>query len=230
MNNKELTFHYRQMYDAAVAAIVHQRYQLDTMLDCPTDNRRGITLLIRPTKSVRKNIVQFLQQIQQIEPEQYYYPETDMHLTVLSIVSCVEGFVLEDVDLLKVKTIIQDTLAKMPRFLIDFYGITASPSCILIQGFPKQETLNLMRERLREAFAQSNLGLSIDARYTLNTAHMTVIRLRKPLQDSGLFCRYIDRYRTFDFGSAQVDTIELVYNDWYQRHLKCMPLTSYPLL
>lgn len=113
--------------------------------------------------------------------------------------------------------VIQEVLKNHKSFLVDFKGITASPSCVMIKGFPKDNTLNEIRDNLRKAFANSGLQQSIDTRYRIQTAHSTVVRLRKKLINKDKFLAILDKYRNYDFGSFTANTIELVYNDWYHR-------------
>ncbi len=141
MQNENLNMTYQTMYNQAIVEIQEGRVQIDHRIDDSRDKRFGITLLIRPSFEVRQQISGFLSGIKAIEPEQYYYPSSDMHITVLSIVSCFEGFDLDQVDVDAVKEILRTCLRDVSSFNIFFRGITASPSCILIQGFPEQEEL-----------------------------------------------------------------------------------------
>jgi len=229
MQNDNLNMTYQDMYNQAVVEIQEGRVQIDHRIDDSRDNRFGVTLLVRPSLEVRQRISGFLSRIKVIEPEQYYYPPSDMHITVLSIVSCFEGFDLDQVDVDAVKEILRTCLRDVSSFNIFFRGITASPSCILIQGFPEQEELEKIRYRLRSAFSQSKLELSIDRRYKLTTAHATVIRLKKPLRDNEAFLKMIEYYRDIDFGQTRVEQMELVFNDWYQRKDRCQSLELYTL-
>lgn len=108
-------------------------------------------------------------------------------------------------------------------------GITASPSGLMIQGFSEHDRLNDLREKLRAWFRHSDLQQSIDKRYVLQTAHSTVVRFRKPLQQKGAFLELLDRYRESDFGTFRVEEVELVTNDWYLRKEKVKTLGRFRL-
>lgn len=105
----------------------------------------------------------------------------------------------------------------MGKFNIHFKGITASSSCILIQGFPENEQLSTLRNKLRENFKQSGLFVSIDTRYKIFTAHLTVMRFSLPLTNNQKLLELLDKYRDYDFGIYQLNQIELVFNNWYQQ-------------
>lgn len=77
--------------------------------------------------------------------------------------------------------------------------------------------LNTIRENLKKVFKNKKLEQSIDQRYPLRTAHATVFRFSEKLQQKKSFLQIIEKYRNYDFGTFEVNAIELVVNDWYQR-------------
>ena len=58
----------------------------------------------------------------------------------------------------------------------------------------------------------------MDKRYSIQTAHSTIVRFRNHLNEKENFLKIIDKYADFDFGTFEIKKIELVYNDWYQRN------------
>lgn len=225
-----VTAHYHNLYLESLEQIKTDQYQLDPLLDAETDTRAGLTLLIRPNQLVKKAIQSFLDQLKAIDPHQYYYPESDLHITVMAIISCYEGFTLNQVIVEEYVELIQKSLESVHPFEIECKGLTASPSCILLQGFWKDDTLNQIRENLRFHFKNSHLQQSIDQRYAIQTAHSTVVRLRKPLLNKAAWLECVEAYRDFDFGTFTVDTVDLVFNDWYQREEKVKELHCFKLI
>lgn len=211
-----LAEHYNKLYNNSITKIANGEYEIDHLIDSNTDQRFGITLVIRPNEATNNRIQQFLAEAKAIEPDQYYYQNADIHITLMSIISCYEGFDLKDINVEDYVDLTKQVLAKYKSFDIRFKGLTASPSCILIQGF-LTETLNEIRDDLRKAFKNSNLQQSIDKRYAIQTAHSTVIRFRSGLEDKEALISLVEKYRDYDFGTFEVKQIELVYNDWYQR-------------
>lgn len=211
-----LAEHYHKLYIESVAKILAGRYEIDHLIDSDTDRRLGITLVIRPDAATNGKIQQFLTEVKAIEPDQYYYQNADIHITLMSIISCYEGFDLKDIHVEDYIQLIQKILERHKSFKIQFKGLTASPSCILIQGF-LTDTLNEIRDDLRTGFKNSDLQQSIDKRYAIQTAHATVIRFRSELASVEALLNPIEKYRDFDFGTFEVKQVELVYNDWYQR-------------
>jgi hypothetical protein len=225
----DLAKHYDGLYLDAVRKIKSGEYQTDNLIDSLSDNRFGITLLIRPNNQVKAKIVEFLKDLNVIEPGQYYYPKSDIHITVMSIISCYSGFDLSRISVEDYVALIEKSINGYKPFEIEFRGITASPSCVMIQGFLKDDTLNEIRDTLRVNFRNTNLEQSIDKRYSIQIAHSTVVRFRKELERKDDFINVLDRYRNFNFGTFCVDSLELVYNDWYQRKEKVKELCRFEM-
>ncbi|WP_348822914.1 2'-5' RNA ligase family protein [Flavobacterium aestuarii] len=217
MHNKNLHKLYLDLYNESSQKILNNEYAIDLNIDNPLDKRFGMTLVIKPEIETQKKIQNFLNELKEIEPQQYYYSNPDLHITTLSIISCYEGFNLNNITVSEYAAIISKSLESINEFEIDFEGVTASESAIMVQGFPKTETLNQIRENLRTNFRKSSLQKSIDKRYPIIAAHITVLRFREKLNDVSRFINCIEKYRNHDFGTSKVSTLDLVYNDWYQR-------------
>ena len=170
-----LADHYDNLYKDAILKIKSDTYQTDNLIDSSLDNRFGITLLIRPGSQVKNRIQKFISDLKAIEPNQYYYPDSDIHVTVMSIISCYNGFDLAQISLIDYVELIKKSIATHKRIEIEFKGVTASPSCIMIQGFLSDDTLNRMRDNLRINFRNSNLEQTIDKRGHLKTAFIPVL-------------------------------------------------------
>ena len=209
-----LSQHYTELYNKSIAEIADGRWQGDDLIDSPDDMRRGTTLIIRPDNKTKSEIRKFLNKLAAIDPAQYYYPNTDIHITVMSIISCYEGFSLSKINTASYIDVIQKSISDYKNFEITFRGITMSSSCIMIQGFPGDNTLNQIRNSLRNNFKNSDLEQSIDKRYTIQTAHSTVVRFKRNPDE---LLNLANDYKNFHFGKFKVDTLEFVYNDWYQR-------------
>lgn len=111
--------------------------------------------------------------------------------------------------------VFKEAVRDVGSFEIQFKGITASPSCVLLQGFMPNELLSDLRQKLRVAFGSSKLHTSRDQRYNIATAHSTVMRFKESLRDSKKLLECLSAYREFDFGVHTIDRVELAFNDWY---------------
>ena len=221
--------HYDAMRRTAIDQLQQHGPSVDPLLDLDQDTRRGITLVARPPDGIAANIAAVLADFHQSEPDQYYYPISDIHLTVLSIISCYPGFALNGIKVEDYQRTASAIARQAAPFDIRFSGLTASPSGVMVQGVPQDEGLNHLRDETRRLFRQSGLQQSIDHRYMLQTAHATVIRFKSGLWNTTAFIQKIEKYKKVDFGGFTVDAMELVYNDWYQRAGNTVLLGKYSL-
>lgn len=224
-----LAKHYDDLYYNCIKKVMSENFLADSLIDSEDDDRYGITLLIRPPETIKIQIQTFLNNLKQIEPNQYYYRNSDIHITVMSIISCYSGFKLTKIDLAEYNNVIVKSLENKNNFSINFKGITASESGIMIKGFMSNETLNEIRDNLRLNFRNSKLEQSIDKRYSIQTAHSTVVRFRSGVKRKDEFLDTIEKYRNYEFGEFNVNTLELVANDWYQKKEKVKKLAEFNL-
>lgn len=207
---------YDDMWVNAIQRFKNDQYEVDHLINSPEDTRRGVTILSYLNNGVVVKIGEFLDELKDIEPQQYYYPKSELHLTVLSIITCIEDFKLSDIDVKTYSDAFKEAVKNIGPFTVKYSGITASPSCILVQGFPEKEQLNSLRSKLRSSFKKAKLHTSIDVRYEISTAHATVVRFTAPLRNRDEFIKVLSKYRKSDFGTLQVDKLDLVFNNWYQ--------------
>lgn len=213
----ELINIYNKLYNDGMEKIRADQYQTDDLITSSSDKRFGLALVIRLAEDVKGRILEFLADLQAIEPHQYYYPSSDIHITVLPIIDCYEGFDFNQIAIQDYIDLIGQSISSPQNIEINFKGITASPSCIMIQGFPQQSVLDDLRNSLRSAFKTSSLQQTIDTRYFLRTAHATVVRFTQPFTAKEEFLQVLENLKDYDFGKATISEMELVYNDWYVR-------------
>ncbi len=215
-SRRRLQKRYDELWSAAIGKIRTDKIESDRVLAGGlVDRRRGLTLIARPSVEVRKRVATFLRELRRLEPEQYYYARTDLHLTILSPFTATtahKGFFAHTK---KYLAAVESALQKAGPMRIEFTGVTASPGAIMIQGFPESDALNDLRDNLRQQLRVRGLTKGLDVRYRLETAHMTVARFRAPLRDSKQFAAYLARVRRRSFGSMTIKSLSLVTNDWY---------------
>ncbi|CAF1233508.1 unnamed protein product [Adineta steineri] len=215
--SEELSNIYNKLYIDAIEKIKSDQYVIDHMIDSPLDKRYGLALIIKLDQHVKQQIQTFLSALHAIEPDQYYLPSSDIHITLLPIISCSADFDLNQIFAQDYIDLLRKNLSIEGKLEINFKGITASSSCIMIQGFPQQNILNELRNQLRTLFKTSSLRQTIEERYFLQTAHVTVVRFRKAFTAREEFLKLLEDYKDYDFGTMTVNEIELVYHDWYVR-------------
>ncbi|MGO4773780.1 2'-5' RNA ligase family protein [Flavobacterium sp. W22_SRS_FK3] len=219
-----LSEHYTELFKTSSELILSENYIIDPKICHVSDKRFGVTLLVRPNAEIKANIQAFMKELKKTEPDQYYYPNADIHITIMSIISCAEDFTLENFSTSDYIKIIEKSLVDVNEIGIDYVGVTLSPSAIMIQGFPSDDSLNILRDKLRDNFKNSSLTQSIDSRYSISTAHSTVMRFQKKLDNPKKLIEVVEKFRNHNFGKFTVEKIELVYNDWYQRERNTLNL------
>ena len=90
-----LAHHYDLLWKESLQTIAREGFDYDPLLGSSLDNRFGITLLIRPSLRLMDAIQPFMEEIREIEPDHHFYPYSDIHVTVMPIISCYDGFRLE---------------------------------------------------------------------------------------------------------------------------------------
>jgi 2'-5' RNA ligase len=224
----QLREHYNSMWNDALVQFENNAFKYDRLIDSVKDYRFGVSLVAKLSAEVQQETTKMLEDLRQTEPEQYYYPAEDQHVTILSIISCYDGFKLSNINIREYTDVIGRSIKNIHSFPITFEGITASPSCIMIQGFAGAE-IEKIRNNLRENFKELHLETSIDKRYQIHTAHSTVVRFKNTVKHPAEYIEKIKRYRQHYFGTVEVNTLEFVFNDWYQRHLNEHVLARFEL-
>lgn len=213
--NTHLQSHYDTMWDRAFGAVARGDIDCDTRLTAGRDLRRGLTLIARPGPALRARFEFLLDRLGLSEPQQYRYPEADMHVTILPLFTAIENPVSELTRLSDYVNAVLTALDGIEAFDIKFNGITMSRSAVLAQGFPHGPALETLRERLRTQLRDVGLHASLDQRYRLITAHSTLIRFVAPLHNPQHFVEQLKYLRHEPLGCMQVNEVELVVSDWY---------------
>ena len=211
---------YDQMWQRFELASTHNDYELDYhLLDVANDTRRGITALAylnQGNSVVLDEITNFQKAVREIEPNQYYHPLDELHLTVLSIISCVPDFDLNEINIQVYADIFLSVLNTIQPIEIHYRGVSASPNCIVLQGFPTSNSLEQFRHKLRTQLSDVGLRVTFDSRYKLVTAHSSLIRFKNPINDGQQLLELCQQYRNYDFGNIVLKDFGLVFNNWYQ--------------
>ena len=222
---------YDQLWDQALARFADGEAQIDQQLiHREADRRTGITLIARPGAEVVERIGQLAAELRAIEPEQYFYQPDELHVTVMTLVSASDSFDLRRAPIATYHAALGQLFRRAYQFSIRFRGLTASPSAVLIQGFVDNHYLNQLREAIRQELGHAGLADHLDVRYRIATAHCTTMRFRARPRDLPRLVRQLRAARERNFGSATIDRIDFVANDWYMARDRVQLLASYRLV
>jgi 2'-5' RNA ligase len=216
MTTPLLAQRYDALWQQALAAFAAGQVETDSQLERRlADERRGMTLLIRPAAPVAERVADFLREVAALEPAQHYYRPEELHVTALSLFTATAQwqpfFARQD----EYRAAVREALGGIAPFRLVFRGITATPAAVMVQGFPLDEGLELLRERLRQALHTAGLAAGLDQRYRISTAHMTALRFKHQPQNLPRLLDALERRRQSVFGETLVSVLELVDNNWY---------------
>lgn len=210
-----LQAHYDAMWERAFAAVAAGDIDCDARLAAGPDPRRGVTVVARPGAALAARFDALLDRLGALEPGQYRHPAPDMHLTVLSLFTVGADYAPALARLDDYRAAVREAVRGSVPFAIEFRGITLSRGALLACGFPQDDALETLRERLRAGLRARSLDGTLDQRYRLVTAHATLLRFVRPLQAPARFARELEALRAAPLGTMAVDRVQLVVNDWY---------------
>ena len=186
--------------------------EIDEWIGNKNDRRMGIALTIRPTKEIKDAIEKIEKEIKKVEPNQYYYPQTDYHITLLGIITARQGFQYTHEQLENLKKATEEAIKYVKKFTIKLDGIICSGGAIMVKGFYDNE-MEHIRKNLRQSIL--NHHLKLDERYPTMSSHITIGRFKKPIENREGLIEYLQKYNHVYFGEFVVGEIELVYHNWY---------------
>ena len=193
------------------------------------DRRLGMTLLARPSRKILRRILDLQERLRELEPLQHYYQADEVHVTILTLFNVMEDCEEYMANKPRYRAILPLALANMAPFQIRFQGLCASPEAVMIQGFPLDSQLQILRETLREVLGAHGLGDTLDVRYRISTAHSTIMRFSRPLQDAAALLGRLGDLREVSLGEFTCRNIQWVKNDWYMSSDKVELLAEYAL-
>ena len=182
----------------------------DALLEkAPTDSRMSLVVLIRISSDVAEKINSCIDDLKRIEPNLYYYPAKDFHITVMDVLKGEEGREIPP-NITEYIRCIEECSKGITPFKIEFDGLTASDNAILVRGY-YDEQLMVFRIKLRDMLKQK--GLSLEERYKTISSHVTIARLHRKYQNPEKLLDYIEKPRSF--GTMTVSNMEISFHNWY---------------
>jgi hypothetical protein len=89
--------------------------------------------------------------------------------------------------------------------------------------------LNDLRTATRQALQPAGLAETLDARYKIITAHVTLMRFKTPPRDLSRLAAALTAAHQRNFGVSVIKQLEFVVNDWYMSQDKVQLVATYPL-
>lgn len=203
---------YKRIYDSHRDHMRSGDIDIDPHLLWKTrDSRMGISLIIS-LHAFAAEYANIVESFRTIEPDQYYYPFDDLHITIFDFIQGTHQYrqnaALEH-DFLDIS---QEALASIPPFSIHMKGIVFSKAAGLIKGYDENRLIEI-REKIRRIMKARKKDN--DERYRSESAHVTWTRFTRKIQKPREYCHMIDAHTETEIGEEVVREIELVEHDWY---------------
>ena len=206
---------YSRIHTESCGSIIKDGVRPDHFLRHPgTDRRFGLTLLIEIEHLIAESMCAIGEEIKIIEPEQYDYPSTDLHITVLDLIGAHENFICNETQMNVFHSIIEEVVNKVAPFEIEFKGIILSPTGVLVKGFYR-EGLPVLRDMIRHE--ARNRRLDLQERYQSISAHVSLMRFSTFLGNRTRLLQFMEKNRERSIGGMTVRGCTMVIHDWYNR-------------
>jgi 2'-5' RNA ligase len=146
-----------------------------------TDMRCGVNIVCRPTIDVVEYIVSIQEYLRSLEPDQYYYPPSDLHLTLVEI--C-HSRTPEDV--FRIASAVGSEIRRIAAMTIppkvDSPMLVFDAHAAALNFLPIDDALQNARQSIVHELG--NIGISIDSRHEARSAHVTLMRYISPLRSA----------------------------------------------
>ena len=213
--NEPLEVLYTRMHTDSCIDIVNTGVRPDEFLRNPeADGRFGLTLLIEIDSGITGSLFSIIEEIKRFEPDQYYYPATDLHITVLDLIAAHEGFRCDEMEIEAFCSMAFDVVKEVAPFDILFKGLILSLTGVLVKGYYRQG-LPTLRDRIRREAGKRRIVLR--ERYQSISAHASLMRFSSPLADRERLLQFMERSGERSIGRMTVRNCTLVIHDWYNR-------------
>lgn len=163
-----------------------------------------------------------MKDIEQCAPELYYYPLTDFHVTILDLQRAKPGLACSSELAQRYTEAIRHAAREICPFEVRFCGMVASDSAVLVKGY-YDPAFEVLRQKLRTILRENNLPL--DERYETFSCHVTIVRFPCKIVFPMVFTDVISNLANSNFGKFTVDSIQLVYHNWYDSHKEILSET-----
>ncbi len=102
-------------------------------------------------------------------------------------------------------------------------GLIVSSGAVLVKGF-YSSSLGKLRNQLRQQIPLASLPLM--ERYQTFSGHMTIARFPSEVQHRASLLKYVEQNSNLQFGTFEVNQLDLVIHDWYHRRVQSVATFS----
>lgn len=219
-NQEQLNEHYDHILEQNREVILKGGTGDPYLLAPDTDTRMALALIIPINPSINKVIDRCINEMKAIEPNLYYYPEQDRHITVMDILRGMPGRTVPE-NIEDYIACIRECADNINPFDFVFDGLTMSDNAVMIRGY-YEYPLEHFRQQLRSELKKR--ALPLEERYQTFSGHITIARIPDRLTHPEQFFDYIQNGKFL--GRMQALIMRLVFHNWYDSKKKeLMPIT-----
>lgn len=176
--------------------------------DFVDNNVRSLVVLVRLAQDVGQRISECIESLKKIEPDMYFYPQKDFHVTVLDVLKGEAGRQIPE-NISQYIEAVRECAKSIEPFEIEFDGLTASDNAVMVRGFYEPQ-LQILRENLRHELRVRNLIL--DERYETFSSHVTIARLCDKYSEPARILSFVNT--PVSFGKMRVKSLEISFHSW----------------
>ncbi len=143
-----------------------------------TDTRYGVNLICRPPQLITDHILTLEKYLREAEPDQYYYPQSDLHLTLLEICHSRNAEEAQRVAR-AVRANANKLFADLPAIKMGLPVLAFDQTGCILSFATAGPELSLFRRSMVERL--TGCDVPIAPRYTPQSAHITFLRYLQPL-------------------------------------------------
>ncbi len=182
---------------------------------------------------LRIDVSQFFPQYEELvsrfvdlEPDQYYFPRSDLHITVFEFVSARPDYLAHEPHLEIFRAVCQKVLANWGSFEISLRGTVFTRTSGIVAGIDNDRLIEIRSELRSELHSR---GVQPLERYESRSAHVSFMAFRESLRSPEKFLALVEATKDLDLGRIHVSEMELVEQDWFSRAANRRTLGTYRL-
>jgi 2'-5' RNA ligase len=209
-NLERITSDYERMWADSSARLRIGDIQPDPV---PGDGSRrwGVSAVIRPLGRVQSRLAEAADELKALAGDrQVVYGPTNLHTTVRSIEFHRIDVGEHDEKVSEYRQALQKILRDFGPIPITYRGLTSDGTSIMAQGWPADDTLQLVREAFHAELGRRALLGGPERSSVRQTSHASLIVFTHPLCHAEKLADHVRDNRTTDYGRCDITDVELV--------------------
>jgi hypothetical protein len=186
----------------------------DIRLDpVPGDGSRrwGVSAVIRPLGRALSRLAEAADEVKALAGDrQVVYGPTNLHTTVRSIEFHRIAVDEHDEKVSEYRQALRKILRSLGPIRMTYRGLTSDGTSIMAQGWPVDDTLQLVREAFHAELKRRALLSGPERSSVRQTSHASLIVFTHPLCHAENLADHVRDNRTTDYGRCEVVDVELV--------------------